>query len=65
MDRTDIINVLRDNYIISEAANDSESITINRLNELHVNAGSARQKPYVGKQRRIVNQHNTRSVSYL
>jgi hypothetical protein len=29
--------VLRDNYRISEAANESESITINRLYELHVN----------------------------
>jgi hypothetical protein len=33
------------------------------LNELHVNAGSARQQQYAGKQRRIVNHHNTGTVS--
>jgi hypothetical protein len=34
-----------------------------RLHELHVKAGSARQRQYAGKQRRIVNQHNTVTVS--
>jgi hypothetical protein len=36
MDRTDILNDLMDNYRISEAANDSESTTVVRMNELHV-----------------------------
>jgi hypothetical protein len=63
MDRTDIINVHRDNYRIPEEANDFESTTMIRLNEQHVNAGSARQQQYAGKQRRIVNQHNTWTVS--
>jgi hypothetical protein len=56
---TDTLNVPNDNYRISEAANDSESTTMIRLNALHVKAGSARQQQYAGKQRRIVNQHNT------
>jgi hypothetical protein len=34
-----------------------------RLNELHVKAGTARQQQYAGKQRRIVNQHNTETVN--
>jgi hypothetical protein len=59
IDRTDIFNVHRDNYRISEAVNDSESTTMIRPNELHVKTGSARQQQYAGKQRRIVNQHNT------
>jgi hypothetical protein len=63
MDRTDTLNVLRDNYRISEAANDSESTTMIRLNELHVKAGSARWQQYAGKQRRVVSQHNTGTVS--
>jgi hypothetical protein len=63
MDRTDILNVPRNNYRISEAAEDSESTTMIRLNELHVKAGSARQQQYAGKQRSIVNQHNTGIVS--
>jgi hypothetical protein len=63
MDRTDIPNVLRDNYRISEAAKDSGSRTMIRLNELHVKAGSARQQKYAGKQRRIINQHNTGTVN--
>jgi hypothetical protein len=50
MDRTDIFNVLGDNYRISEVANDSEATTIIKLNELHVKAGSARQQQYAGKQ---------------
>jgi hypothetical protein len=41
MDLTDILNVLRDNYRKSEAAKDSESRTMIRLNELHVKTGSA------------------------
>jgi hypothetical protein len=64
MDYTDILNVLRDNYRISEAAKDSESTTMIRLNELHVKAGSDRQQQYVGRQRRIVNQLNNRTVSH-
>jgi hypothetical protein len=44
MDRTDILNVLSDNYTISEAANDSQSTTMIRLNELHVKAGNVRQQ---------------------
>jgi hypothetical protein len=52
MDLTDILNVLKDNCRISEAAKDSESTTMIRLNELHAK-----------KQRRIINQHNTGSVS--
>jgi hypothetical protein len=62
MDHTDNSYVLRDSYTVSEAANNSESTTMIRLNELHVNA-SARQQQYAGKQRRIVNQHNTLTVS--
>jgi hypothetical protein len=42
MDRTDILNVFRDNYRISEAANDCEFTTMIRLNELHVETGRAR-----------------------
>jgi hypothetical protein len=57
MDRTDIPNVLMVNYRVSDAANDSESTTMIRLNELHVKADSAIQQQYAGKQRRIVNQH--------
>jgi hypothetical protein len=34
------------------------------LNGLHIKAGNARQQQYAGKQRRIVNQHNTRSFSH-
>jgi hypothetical protein len=64
MDRTDILNVPRDNNRISEAANNSECTTMTRLNELHVKAGSARQQHYAGKRRRIVNQHNTGTVSH-
>jgi hypothetical protein len=56
MDRTDILNVPRDNYRISEAANDPESTTIIRLNKRHVKAGSVRQQQYA-EQRKIVNQH--------
>jgi hypothetical protein len=55
MDRTDIFNVVRDNYRISEAAKDSESTTMIRLNELHVKAGSARRQQCAGKQIRIIN----------
>jgi hypothetical protein len=62
-DRTDILNVLRGNYRISEAANDSQSTTMIRINELHVKAGIAIQQQYAGKPRRIVNQHNTETVS--
>jgi hypothetical protein len=51
--------VIRYRYIYSYIANDSESATMIRLNELHVKAGSARQQQYDEKQRRIVNQHNT------
>jgi hypothetical protein len=63
MDRTEILNVLRDSYRISEAENDSESATMIRLSELHVKAESARQQQYAAKQRKIVNQHNTGTVS--
>jgi hypothetical protein len=63
MDRTDIPNVLRDNYRISEAAKDSESTTMIRLNEQHVKAGSARRQKYARKQRRIINRHNSVTVS--
>jgi hypothetical protein len=38
MDRTGIPNVHRDNYRTSEAAKDSESTTMIRLNELHIKA---------------------------
>jgi hypothetical protein len=61
--RSHILNVLRDNYRIPEAANDSESTTMIRLNELHVKTVSARHQQYAGKQRRIVNQYNTATVS--
>jgi hypothetical protein len=64
MDRTDILNVLRDNYRITEAAKDSGSTTMIRLNELHVKAGSAKWQQYAGKQRRIINQHNTGIVNH-
>jgi lipopolysaccharide biosynthesis regulator YciM len=50
-------------FSISEAAKNSESTTVIRLNELHVKAGSARRQQYAGKQRRIINQHNTGTVS--
>jgi hypothetical protein len=63
MDRSDILNVLRDNYRISEVVKYFESAAVNRLNELHVKAVSARQQQYAGKQRRVVNQHNTGAVS--
>jgi hypothetical protein len=63
MNCTDIRNVLRDNYKISEAAINSESKTVIWLNEVHVKAGSARQQHYAGKQKRIVNQHYTGTVS--
>jgi hypothetical protein len=33
------------------------------FNELFVKAGSARQQQYARKERRIVNQHNTGTVS--
>jgi hypothetical protein len=49
MDHADILNVLRDNYRISEAVKHSESTIMIRLNELHVNAGSASRQQYVGK----------------
>jgi hypothetical protein len=62
-DSTDILNVLMDNKRISEAANYYVSTTMIRLNELHVKKGSGRQQKYARKQRRIVNQHNTRTVS--
>jgi lipopolysaccharide biosynthesis regulator YciM len=61
MDRADIP---RDNYRISEAAKESESRTMIRLNELHVKSGSARQQHYSVKQTHIVNQHNTCTVSH-
>jgi hypothetical protein len=44
MDRTDILNVLGDNYRAPEEASDSESTTIIRLHELHVKADGARQQ---------------------
>jgi hypothetical protein len=53
MDHTDILNVLKDNYRVSEAANDSGSTTIIRLNELHIKAGSAKQQQYASKQREL------------
>jgi hypothetical protein len=60
---TDIPNVLMDNYKISESENDSELAIKNRLNELHVKACSARQQQYAEKQRRILHQHKTGTVS--
>jgi hypothetical protein len=63
MDRAAILNVLRDNHRISEAANYSESTTMIMLNELHVKAGSSRQQQYAGKQRGIINQNNIGFVS--
>jgi hypothetical protein len=62
MDRSDILNVLRDNLRKSDAEKDAESTTMNRLHELHFRAGSARQQQYAGRQRRIVSKHNTESV---
>jgi hypothetical protein len=44
MDSIDLLNILRDNYRTSEAANYSECISMIMLNELYVKAGSARQK---------------------
>jgi hypothetical protein len=64
MDCTAFLNIPRNNCRISEAANNSESTTMIRLHEVHVNAGSARQKEYAGKQRRIVNQHNAQTVGH-
>jgi hypothetical protein len=55
MNRTDILNVLRNNYRISEAEKDSESTTMIKLNELHVKASSARRQQYAQKQKRIIN----------
>jgi hypothetical protein len=62
LDRTDILTVW-DNYSGTEAANDSESTTMIRLNELHFKTDSARQQQFAGKQRRIVNQHHTVTLS--
>jgi hypothetical protein len=48
----------------TEAAEDFESTTTTRLNELHVKAGSARLQQYAGKLlRRIINQHNIWTVN--
>jgi hypothetical protein len=46
MSRTDIFKVLRVNYRLSEVANESEYVTMIRLNELHVKTGSAKQQQY-------------------
>jgi hypothetical protein len=62
MDCTDIPNVLRDNWKVSDAANDSESITMIRLHELHIKTGTDRHQQYAERQRRIVNQHNTVTI---
>jgi hypothetical protein len=62
MNSTDILNIPRNNYRISEAAIYSESTTMIMLNELHVKADSASNNNMLGN-RRIVNQHNTGSVS--
>jgi hypothetical protein len=59
IDHTDILNVLRDNYRVSDAVNDSESTTMIRLHELHIKTHNARQQQYAVRQRRVVNQHNT------
>jgi hypothetical protein len=53
-DRMDILNVFRDNFRTSEAAKDSESTTMIRLNELNVKAGIARQQQYAVKQRKLL-----------
>jgi hypothetical protein len=44
MDSTDIFNVIKNNWRLTDAAKDSESTTMIRLSELHVKAGSARQQ---------------------
>jgi hypothetical protein len=43
---TDIYNVIRENWRVSKAANDSKSATMTRMNELHDKAGRARQQQY-------------------
>jgi hypothetical protein len=62
IDRTDITNVLMNNYRTSEVAIDSESKTINTLHELHIKVGGARQQHYARRQRRNMNQHNTGTI---
>jgi hypothetical protein len=61
-DSTGILNVLKDNYIVLETTNDSESTTLIMMTTLHFKAGSARQRQYAERQRKKVNQHTTETV---
>jgi hypothetical protein len=46
MNRTDIPNVITDNWRVSDVAYESESTTMNRLQELNIKVDSARQQQY-------------------
>ena len=63
MDRTDILNALREAGRVNDFSNDCVSATMTRLQEHQVKRGTARQERYAGSQRRIVNQHRTGAVS--
>ena len=63
MDRSDILNALREAGRINDSIMANESVTMNRLFDLQVKRGVARDERFAGSLRRIVNQHRTGVVS--
>jgi carbonic anhydrase len=63
MDRTDILNAIRDARRKADSFSENESETMSRLKEHQVKEGVAKLEHFSGNQRRMVNQHRTGVVS--
>ena len=63
MDRSDILNALKDEGRVNEGGDDCDSATMARLYELRIERGLVRRERYRGRQRRLVNQHRTGTIS--
>ena len=59
MDRADVMSALREVGRINEERDVCESVTMDRLQEHHVERGVARHECFSGSQRRMINQHRT------
>ena len=63
MDRADIVNAVKDIFRTEESKEEGNSYSCTRMKMMEVKKGSARLERLCGKQRRLMNQHRTGTIS--
>ena len=63
LDRSDVINAMRDAYHKAYFDNQQDSASLSRLTDMGVQPGAARNEHYTNGTRRLINQHRMGVIS--